>query len=483
MAGLILLAVVLRLGLLIAGPATDHARALYPDSNRYIHLGENLARTGTFGLADEQVTGLVHVPLAEFRAERGEREPLNAHGLRPEIVRTPGYPLMIAGLRRVGGPWVAVLLVQCILGALNVWLVYLIGRRVLASPVGAVMAAGIIAVHPACIVFANAFLSETLFVTFMLGGIWLSLRSLDRGAPSAASGGLLLGLSVLVRPIGIVIGPAIGLWMAITQRQTRPAIVLIFCSLAPAAGWMGRNHHHGSGMRLSSIANLNAWFYTAAHMDIADGGGDLYHDWPEAVAVQHARLRQRIGDRESTFAAMKRLAVARIKADPAMYAALLARSAGKMMTDHSAPKLYHALGAAYEPTGARAHLLAGRWDRIDRSQAGQLAVAGAWSAFNALLVLLMLVGLVRLLIARRWATLALLAGLLAYFVFATQTNGLERFHLPIIGLQAITVAATFIRLRPRPAARAAPRVPPDPFFGPAPGRPVAGSAMGPTPAG
>ncbi len=65
---------------------------------------------------------------------------------------------------------------------------------------------------------------------------------------------------------------------------------------------------------------------------------------------------------------------------------------------------------------------------------------------NALLTAGMVIGLVRLTWAGRWRTALLLGGMAAYFVLATQTNGLERFRWPVLGLQALIVAsALFVR--------------------------------------
>jgi hypothetical protein len=453
---LAILAGALRLGLLAAGPAQEIERASYPDSNRYVQLAENIVETGSFALADEDVTGLVHVPLMALRAERGELEPLNAHGLRPDVVRTPGYPALIALVKWLGQPLLMVLLIQCMLDVLNVLLVYAIARRLLPSTFGAVLAAACYAIHPACIVFASALLSETLFVTCLLAGLWLSLVAMKRGSLAAAMGGGMLGLSVLVRPVSIVVGPILAVWLVVRRRAWRAAVVLLVASLLPAVGWMGRNMLQGSGPVLSSIPNIAAWYYTAAHMDITEAGGDLYYDWPEAVAVQHQRLREQLREGETVYAGAKRLALQRIAEDPKLYAKVLARSAGKTLTDHSVGKLYHQLGRTYQATGLRDQILSGNFDSLTTAQIGSLALPLAWSGGNALLVLLAVVGLARLLIARRWATLLLLSVLIGYFLFATQTNGLERFRMPMLGLQAIAAAATFSRLRSSHAAADSP---------------------------
>ncbi len=451
MAIIVAVAVVLRLGLLVAGPAQDVDRARLPDSGRYITLAENLVATGSFGITDEQVTGLVHTGLHPLRAERGELEAANEHGIRPEIVRTPGYPGLLASVMATGLPLTTVLLIQCVLGICNVMLVYAIAKRLLNSTVGAVIAAAAMAIHPACIVFNNVLLSETLFVFCVLSGMWISLLSMQHSAKLTGVGGLVLGLSVLVRPISIVIGPGLAIWMMITKRRFAAGLLLLVCSLVPVGAWVGRQVSVGAGPMISSIPNINAWYYTAAYMNLEAAGQDAYHDWPRAVAVQHARLRGGIREGETTHAAMKRLAIDRIKREPTLYVTLLGRSVRKMMLDPSVSKLYHVMGQPFAFNGLRAQLARGDFSGVTAANVASLAITAGWTLFNTLLAGLMVVGLARLLIARQWSTLLLLGCMLFYFVFATQTNGLERFRVPIIGLQAITAAATFVRFGRRQA--------------------------------
>ena len=111
---IVAVAMMLRLGLYMFGPAQDIERAYSPDTPRYLELADNLATYGSFGLASEH-PGTIYEPLLTLRAKRGELEPPDVYGLRPELMRTPGYPAFLAILSKGGAPLNVTLLVQCVL--------------------------------------------------------------------------------------------------------------------------------------------------------------------------------------------------------------------------------------------------------------------------------------------------------------------------------------------------------------------------------
>lgn len=436
-------ALTLRLGLYAAGPASDIRRAFYGDSPRYIELAQNLLTYHTLGIAEEN-SGVVHIPLAQLRTQRGEIEPRYADGLRPEVLRTPGYPAWIAGILGWGLSLHGVLAAQCFLSVLGVAMVYLIAQRLTGSSPLALTAAAIVAVHPADILSANSLLTETVFTTTTLAGLWLVLKNQPGHTTGIMAGGLMLGLSVLVRPITALLGPALAAWAWVTDRGARTAwiaVVLAACSLLPTIGWAARNAHAGLGYRISSVPYINNYFYTAAYMDITRAGKDTRDDWPATVGNLFETLKTRIRPGEDVFAAMNRLTLDKIATEPTVYAKVILNSVVKLMTDHSASDLYKTLGWAYQPTGLRDRLLSGNWSLHDGTDWPALLIATSWMGWNAVLTLLMLAGLARLTVQRQWPTLLLLGGGWVYFALATQATGLERFRVPILGLQAVCAAA------------------------------------------
>lgn len=449
---IVFIALAARLLMFTLGPATDVNRAYYPDSDRYVQLGTNLAATGTFGLAMEN-SGKVHIPLAQKREAWGQTEPFLSSGLRPEVFRTPGYPALIAVIEWLRLPMHALLLLQCLIAAVSVLLVFAIGNAVLESPRAALLAATIVALHPADIMAPNALLSETLFTALLLGGVWLVASPKIQSVWNGAAGGFLIGLSVLVRPVSLLVAPIVAIWMVAKERNLKAlggAALLIVAAAIPAAGWMVRNDAVGFGPRISSVPYINGYFYTANYMNLTADNADWSADWPAGVDALLVQLdEQRLPD-EDAFNAMQRLTLERITENPTLYAAVLQRSVFKFFTDHSMPGMYSQLGLTYEPTGLKDQLLAGNFTLTDNQDLATAALALGWMGLNALLMIGTLLGLVILLWRRQWSALLLLGGLLLYFVFATQANGLERFRVPVLGIQAIIIASLFAPAPIRP---------------------------------
>ncbi|MCC7407170.1 MAG: hypothetical protein IT442_03810 [Phycisphaeraceae bacterium] len=433
-----------RLGLWAVGPAADVKRAYEPDTGRYVLLAENLLRYHSFGKAEED--GLVHNAVETIRAERGELEAADRNGLRPELFRTPGYPLLIAGVLGSGMSLGAVLVLQCLLSTATVAMVMDLGRRWI-SPGAGLVAGVILALHPVEIVGPNTLLSETFFVFLMTAGLWLAWGS--KGFFSAPWRGLGVGLSALARPIGVVLGPLAAVAWWIDQPSRKRAVVAVMLagmSCVPIGLWACRNAwvSPSLGLTTSTVSTINAWYYTVAHMRLNRDGKDWLNDWPAMVRELSDELAQKAGPGEETFAAMRRLAGDEIRRNPELYLRTIARSESKLFLDHSMGELCRRLGWEYQPSNLRQTLLATdkSWSekiRLVLVQPAWKMTAGAmgWTLLNAVLTLLAVWGLVRLAVARRWAVLVLLAGGVFYFALATQTVGLERFRLPMAGMMAL----------------------------------------------
>ncbi len=445
-----IVAISLRVLLFVLGPYTDSGRAMYPDSYRYVELGETLVSQGTLAVSGQE-TGVVHEPLAQLRTELGQIEPTNNQGLRPEIMRTPGYPALIGAVAWLGLGVNGLLVIQCLFSAVSVVLVYAIGRVLLKRPGPALFAALIVALHPADIAAPTAVLTEACFTLLVLLGIWSVCDRESRGIGSASFGGLAIGASVLVRPVSIMLGPALALWMLATDRRIKTvflATLMTALSLAPGAAWMARNQSVGFGYRLSSIPYINSYFYSTAYMRLTEQGGDWKDGWPGTVDTLMGELRaeMNLDPDADAFTTMNRLGVQEIKDKPGLYARVMKESMLKFFTDHSMGGLYQQLGLTYTPTGLRDKLLNGGLSRsnlVDVASNPTGLIALFWSGINGLLLVGMVLGAVMLLARGHWSALLLVGGVMLYFMLATQTTGLERFRLPVLGLQALLAMSLF----------------------------------------
>jgi len=457
-------AITLRVMLLVLGPYGDSERAMYPDSYRYVELGETLISDGVFARSGAE-TGVVHEPLAQLRTDFGQNELANKAGLRPEIMRTPGYPALIGAVVWTGLGVNGLLAVQCLFGAFCVVLVYGIGRTLIKRPGPALFAALIVALHPADIAAPTAVLTETVFTLMVLLGLWSVADHEKRNIGTTTFGGMMIGLSVLVRPVSIFLGPAVALWMIATDRRLKTlmlATLMTALSLAPGAAWMARNKSIGFGYRLSSIPYINSYFYTDAYMRITDQGGDWKDDWPATVDTLMGELRAEMNLNPDTdaFSTMKALSLEAVRGNPSLYGRVMRESVLKFFTDHSMGGLYQQLGLTYTPTGLRDRLMTGGLSPANLSEMFSQPtgiIALAWAGLNGLLLVGMVLGGVILLVRGHWSALLLLGGVMLYFTFATQTTGLERFRLPVLGVQALLVASIFAPRFPRKKKESKPK--------------------------
>jgi hypothetical protein len=164
-------------------------------------------------------------------AERAEH--LRKDALGPADTMTPpGFPLLLALLQVVSPRGWADLLAwaHALLGAATCGLVYLIGRRVSASPAVALAASLVAALYVPLIFYGGFVLSETLFAFAVTLSAWLVLRAAD--VPSwrrCAAAGLCMGAAAVVHA-----NFAAGLALLFVFDR-RIAVRVALCALLPIA--------------------------------------------------------------------------------------------------------------------------------------------------------------------------------------------------------------------------------------------------------
>jgi len=160
----------------------------------------------------------------------------------PTAQRVPGYPLLQAGVYAAFGPSLqAVRLMQVLIAAATLLLIYGLAVAVLGDRRAALWAAGAAALYPATMFYAQTLLSETLFAFLLVAAVWCAV-SARRGNPLAAAGaGALVGAAALTRPVGLILGPALALvvWWPRTQRR-QPTLLLAAAALT-LSPWVVRN--------------------------------------------------------------------------------------------------------------------------------------------------------------------------------------------------------------------------------------------------
>jgi hypothetical protein len=160
-----------RLGYGLSRPADEAWIASLPDQAEYHAIAMSVLAGEGFGFTDERF------------------------GQRVVAFRSPGYPLFVAAM---GGDVVAVRVAQAMVDTLSVLGVWLLVRRLVPDrPVAAVVAGGLMAVHPLLIHFSSLLLTETLTTALLVWGVYLLTYRSGRAVVAAA---VVLGVAAMVRP-------------------------------------------------------------------------------------------------------------------------------------------------------------------------------------------------------------------------------------------------------------------------------------------
>ena len=246
-----------RVGWAAWAPRSDPAAVRSPDTPSYLAPARSLLQDGRF---DE----------------------LGSDG--PMFVRTPGYPLFLAGAlwltddERLVGP------LQAVLSGLAVVAVWLVASRILGGVVGAV-AALLVALDPLQFVAAGTLLSEgaasVAMAAVAAAGAAVFLPAPGRVRPWAPAllGGA-LAAATLVRPTTYYLPLVVVVLLVLRLRPlgARRTALLAGCFLVPlvvfVGGWQVRNARVVDSVRLSGIEAINLSCYRAAGAEAIDRGVD-----------------------------------------------------------------------------------------------------------------------------------------------------------------------------------------------------------------
>lgn len=272
---IVLLGVIVRLALLVNVYASGSlAPLMYGDTRGYFELAENLAAGHGFVSTQGSVQA-------------------------PEFFRAPGFPFLLAPFF-AGVPLALypIILATCS-GILLPLLTFLIARRVVNRP-AALVAAGLAAFEPNLITFSLAFLTEMPCLLLLLGGIELTLRSLEQSRwRSAVMAGVLFAAALYLRPallpifFTVMLG-VLGILLLRRRMNARIVFVVVLITYAVLVPWHLRTYalthvyaFSGSGWRnvytdllvsLRSIDNKTSFKTEALSQDANTSPGFTTYD-------------------------------------------------------------------------------------------------------------------------------------------------------------------------------------------------------------
>lgn len=176
----------------------------------------------------------------------------------PDSVRTPLYPLIIAGLQATFGGSKALLILQILLGGLTAVITWLFAKEFLGDGVAALLTGLAVALEPLGAYLSGIMLTETVFTFLFLLTIYLFTRYLKNPRLLLLIlFSLLLGATTLVRPTTqyLPLFLIFIMWLSNERRVTKVlcirALILLGVFLLVLSPWLYRNYE------VFGSANLN----------------------------------------------------------------------------------------------------------------------------------------------------------------------------------------------------------------------------------
>lgn len=174
-----------------------------------------------------------------------------------DVLRTPTYPALITGTRFLADDNRVVFLLQLLLDLLTLILIYKIGNSLLNRSAGLV-AALFYAVSIINVVMCAQVLAETSFVFLIVFSFYLI-----REKQKFFLGGVILGLGVLCKPIGLYVVFLYVLYILISRKGIKPICLVLFPFVLLVGGWMIRNKSITNSLTISSISSYSLYAYNA----------------------------------------------------------------------------------------------------------------------------------------------------------------------------------------------------------------------------
>ncbi|MCE5229990.1 glycosyltransferase family 39 protein [bacterium] len=292
---LIVIRAALLTGVILSTPIEN---AMLPDSPTYEQPALALLHNGNFASS----------PMAPYT---------------PEVIRTPGYPLIIASIYAIFGEHrMAVLLLQVLLDAVLIGLIYHFGKYLWSERAG--MLSAVLFAFSICAFDQVTFLLSDYSFAFLLTiALLLGCRLMNPGNHpmlSAFAFGLVSACVTMIRPVfyyWIVVLAAWLVFLTIKRKITWTAAAIgILPWIVIVGGWQVRNKILTGDSTFCQIQNVNLYLYRAA--DIIARKNNI-----PFVTVQQ-QMQNKAGEETKGMPAieryhyMKQQAVSIIKAEPAL---------------------------------------------------------------------------------------------------------------------------------------------------------------------
>jgi 4-amino-4-deoxy-L-arabinose transferase-like glycosyltransferase len=406
-------ALVVRVALALAAwSATGTSAGYTNDTQNYLTTAQELLRYGTF-TTDRQ----------------------------PEVIRTPGYPLLLIPGLLLGNVAVVTTVLQLAFALAGIIGAYALAVALSGSRRAGLVAAVLLAADSASIALTAYILTETVATTLLVWAVWLLVRYTRSGRlPQLAGAMVLIAACVYVRPAALYLPACVVIFFtvrALVSRQWRGvahAAVAAILAVVLLVPWSLRNRAHGFG-GFSAIGNLVLYYYGAGTILAEQEGvpfttqlhrmgwlaGPGWLDESRYVAF-HPEQRNWTAARRYDF--MGAEAVRIIRNNPARYAWLHARGMIHTLTGTGGVELRALLGKPIS-----------KLRFLDRVRQGRVEMMDAVNAASGVFLLAVYALVARRLLSQpRDAALLLVVCVAAYLVFIAGATGDARFRVPVMPL-------------------------------------------------
>ena len=173
-----------------------------------------------------------------------------------------GYPLFLAAIREVIDTLTLTIGIQHLLGVLTGLLLYVTVRRAGGSRPMALVPAGFVLLSGDHLFLEHAFLTETLWMFLLAGGLYGAVRGVPDGDLRwIAAAGAILGLSAITRNVSLVLPAVLALWALVAipgplRARLRTACAALVPAVVVVVGYVILATSIGS---YSGLGEMSGW--------------------------------------------------------------------------------------------------------------------------------------------------------------------------------------------------------------------------------
>lgn len=377
----------------------------------------------------------------------------------PEVIRTPGYSLLLIPGVLVGRVQSVTTTLQILLALLTAIGVHALANTFTDRPSAGVAAATMFAVDLASIVYTVYLLTETLAATLLVWAAWLLVLYMRSERLSQLAGAMvLLAAGAYVRPVGLYLPACVIAFFtlrAFMLRQRRifaHAVAAALIAVALIVPWLLRNR--AAGYRgFAAVSALSLYYFSAAQV-LAEKNGVPYGqqamqmgwaggtEWVNEERYLQQHPEQRTWSRARRNESMQEEGARIIRENLGQYARIHARGMLGILLATGGSELRTLTGQLPPPESFSQRLRARRSDIFDIIY----VVAGLYLLF------VYACAAYALMRRRRDAALLLVVCIVIYFIAVTGAIGESRFRVPPMPLICALAGAgltTWLRRQPQ----------------------------------